>query len=294
MKPPPPPSRAAASTLPTAIGRFEVRAFLDEGAFGVVYRVFDPQLQREAALKVARPGTLHNPRQIERFLREARAAASLHHPHIVPVFDAGCDQGQHYIASSFIDGQTLAQYLATQRPDFAQTARIVRGLAEALAYAHQLDIVHRDVKPANVLLDQQGDPYLLDFGLAHRQQETEKLTHDGDLLGTPAYMAPEQALGQTGNPLPASDQYSLGVILYEMLCGRPPFSGPPETVLPLVINATPLRPADSIAGCRSTWKRSASRHSPSVPRTGIPPVRPWPTTCAASWMENQSAPAGWG
>jgi serine/threonine protein kinase len=118
---------------------------------------------------------------------------------------------------------------------------VVRDLAEALAYAHGLGIVHRDVKPANIMLDERAQPHLMDFGLAHRH-DAAQLTHEGAILGTPAYMAPEQAQGQTGEPLPASDQYSLGVVLYELLCGQRPFSGPPEVVLYNAIHTEPPAP----------------------------------------------------
>ncbi len=238
-----PESAVGTSSVPERIGRFEVRAELGEGAFGTVYRAFDPQLQREVALKVPHPFLLDRPRVVERFLREARAAAGLRHPHIVPVFDAGSVGGQRYIASAFIAGQSLAEALESKPASHRQAAQIVQALAEALAYAHRRGIVHRDVKPANVLLDDKGQPHLLDFGLAVRAESADRLTHAGAIVGTPAYMAPEQAQGQTGEPQPASDRYSLGVVLYEMLCGQTPFHGPPALVLSLVINQEPPTPS---------------------------------------------------
>ena len=205
------------------LGRFEVRQRLGEGAFGIVYRAYDPQLDRDVALKVAKGEVLNSPRRVERFLREAKAAAQLRHPHIVPLFEAGRDGSQYYIASAFIPGQTLAETLEAARPAFAQAAHIVQRLAEALCYAHSLGIIHRDVKPANVMLDLRGEPLILDFGLATRSDGSEKLTQEGSALGTPAYVAPEQA---EGNAVPASDQYSLGCTLYELLTGKTPFGGP--------------------------------------------------------------------
>jgi formylglycine-generating enzyme required for sulfatase activity len=213
------------------VGRFQVRARLGAGAFGAVYRAYDPQLEREVALKVPLPGSLGGPTAAGRFLSEAKAAARLHHAHIVPVHEAGFDGTHHYIATAFIEGCTLARAIEERRLDYRQAAKVVRDLAEALDYAHKAGVVHRDVKPANVMLDERGEAYLTDFGLAHRQDARTRLTQLGSVLGTPEYMAPEQAAGQSGPPLPASDQYSLGVILYQLLCGQTPFSGPPQVVL---------------------------------------------------------------
>jgi serine/threonine protein kinase len=228
--------------LPGHIGRFQVRARLGAGAFGTVYRAYDPQLDREVALKVPQAGTLDNPKAVERFLREAKAAARLRHPHIVPVYDAGKDRDNYYIASAFIEGQTLAHAIDAGKLTFREMAQIVQDLAEALAYAHEQGIVHRDVKPANIMLDAKGKAHLMDFGLAHRHDSSQKLTQDGAVLGTPAYMAPEQAQGHHGDPAPASDQYSLGVVLYELLCDQTPFSGPPQIVLFNALHMEPKPP----------------------------------------------------
>jgi hypothetical protein len=236
----PPPS--ASESTPTRVARFEVRALLGEGAFGRVFRAHDPQLDREVALKVPHPSTLASPRAVERFLREARAASRLRHPHIVPIHDAGRDGSHLYIASAFIEGTTLENAIDEESLDDQAAARVVRELAEALAYAHEQGIIHRDIKPANVLLDQAGHAHLADFGLAHRQDSTDKITHDGAVIGTPAYMAPEQARGRAGEVMPASDQYALGVVLYELLTGRVPFSGPVALVLSMQVNQEPPAP----------------------------------------------------
>ena len=230
------------ATVPARIGRFQVRALLGAGGFGSVYRAHDPLLGREVALKVAHPGLVENPAQRERFLREGRAAARLRHPHLVPVFDAGCEDGTYYMAAAYVDGKTLATARKQGELDLRQSVAVVRQLAEALAYAHRQGIVHRDVKPANVLLDARNEAHLTDFGIAHQQGSAEKLTHDGAILGTPAYMAPEQAEGRQGDPLPASDQYSLGVVLYELLTGQTPFTGPPVAILHGVLHQQPEPP----------------------------------------------------
>jgi WD40 repeat protein/tRNA A-37 threonylcarbamoyl transferase component Bud32 len=231
-----------ASTLDTSLGRFVVRDRLGAGAFGTVFRAFDPHLEREVALKVPNPGSMDTPKRVERFLREAKAAARLRHPHIVPVFDAGQDGDSYYIASAFIDGQPLAEAISEEGVDFDRAARITRELVEALAYAHGQGIVHRDVKPQNVMLDKQDRVHLMDFGLAARHDEEARLTADGTVMGTACYMAPEQAAGQKGEARSAVDQYAAGVVLYELLTGHTPFSGPLAVVIHNVINTEPDPP----------------------------------------------------
>jgi WD40 repeat protein/sRNA-binding protein len=213
-----------------AVGRFRLRRELGAGSFGTVYLAHDTLLDREVALKLPHPGSIVGARAKERFLREARAAAQLRHPHIVPVYDAGEDGGRHYIASAFIAGRTLEAVIGEGPVDPRWAAHTVRDLAEALAYAHEQGIVHRDVKPGNVLVDEKGQAHLTDFGLAHRHEAGGRLTGDGAVLGTPLYMSPEQASGKNADPAPANDQYSLGVVLYELLCGQTPFSGPADLI----------------------------------------------------------------
>jgi WD40 repeat protein len=244
-------SPPAAAALPAQIGRFRVRCRLGSGAFGTVYRAFDPSLEREVAIKVPRDGTLANPQARRRFAGEAKAAARLRHPHIVPVHEVGQDGSRPYIVSAFIVGQTLSQAVAGL--DFSQAARIVADLAEALEHAHRQGIVHRDVKPANVMLDADGQAYLMDFGLAHLPEGNQ--TRLRAVLGTPAYLAPEQAEGWTGQALPASDQYSLGVVLYELLCGQTPFGGPPEVLLYNAVHAEMPPPSSVRPGVPAELER---------------------------------------
>ena len=223
------------------VGRFRIIETLGSGAFATVYRAFDPKLRREVALKVLHAGVIEGSQAVARFLAEARAMARLDHPQIVTIHDAGHDEGRHYIASTFIEGRNLARTLDDGPLDPRAAARTAADLAEALAYAHDRGVVHRDVTPGNILIDARGTVHLSDFGLAHCHDSSERLTLDGAILGTPAYVAPEQAQGGAG-PLPASDQYGLGVVLYELLCGRPPFTGPPLLVLFQAVHREPPPP----------------------------------------------------
>jgi WD40 repeat protein/tetratricopeptide (TPR) repeat protein len=233
-------SEPEGATLSFAIGRFEAREKLGEGAFGTVYRAYDPQLDREVALKVAKPAAVGTPDRRERFLREAKAAANLRHPNIAPVFDSGSDGDRVYIASGYVAGPTLRAVLDANADAPLAVGRavgLVRRLADALGYAHRKGVSHRDVKPENVLIDAGDEPLLVDFGLAARAEGASPggtgdalRTRDGKVLGTPAYMSPEQAEGKSADAGPAADQYALGVVLFELVTGRRPFDGPAEVV----------------------------------------------------------------
>ncbi len=213
------------------LGRFRIVEMLGEGQHATVYRAYDPVLERDVALKIPRQGVIRSAKGLERFLGEAKALARLRHPQIVPVYEAGCVSDHHYMAMALIEGCSLARRMADGPLELHRATEIVAELAEALAYAHSQGIVHRDVKPANIRLDAQGVVYLMDFGIAYRPDSGEIPLPPGVILGTPAYVAPEQAQGGQTDVLPASDQYSLGVVFYELLSGQPPFCGPPSYVI---------------------------------------------------------------
>jgi serine/threonine protein kinase/WD40 repeat protein len=226
--------------LPEAIGKFQVLQLVGRGAFGSVYKARDPELDRIVAIKVPRAGYFSSPEQEERFLREARSAARLSHPGIVPVHEIAHAQGLPYLVSDYVDALTLADVLTGPRPSFAETAELVARVAEALDYAHRAGIIHRDIKPSNILIDGAGLPHLTDFGLARRDEGEITVTLEGQILGTPAYMSPEQAGGQAVDG--RSDVYSFGVVLYEMLTGELPFRGNQRMLLHQVVHDEPRPP----------------------------------------------------
>ena len=213
--------------LPTAdlprIRGYEVQGVLGRGGMGVVYKAWHLRLNRPVALKMLLAGPYARPEELERFLREAEAVAGLRHPNIVQVYDVGDLDGRPYFTMEFVEGGSLAQKLAGTPQPAGQAAALVATLAEAVQVAHQSGIVHRDLKPANILLTADGTPKITDFGLARRLEGGGGLTLSGVPVGTPSYMAPEQARGQKDAIGPAADVYALGAILYELLTGRPPF-----------------------------------------------------------------------
>lgn len=236
--------RATSSlSLPARIGRFEVLQLLGGGGFGVVYRARDPQLDREVAVKVLRPEALGGPEARERFLREARAAARVRHANLCPLYEAHADGPEPYLVLALLRGPTLDAWLRERGGPLpaGEAARLTRKLAVALAALHAAGIVHRDLKPANVLLDN-GEPIVTDFGLA-RLGGDAALTQAGVVLGTPAYMAPEQAAGATHEVGPGADVYALGVVLYEMLAGRLPYHGSITEVLAQAARGEPAPPS---------------------------------------------------
>ena len=223
----------AEATPPAMLGDFELLEEIGRGGMGVVYRARQKSLDREVALKLILHGSQASPADQARFQAEVAAVAQLEHPHIVPIYEVGSDQGWQYFGMKLIEGQTLSQRVAAGPLPERDAAQLVMQIARAIQYAHERGVVHRDLKPANILLDSQGGPHVSDFGLAKRTMAGESLTQAGAILGTPAYMAPEQASGGRGDVGPLSDVYSLGAILYALLTGRPPFQGasPVDTLL---------------------------------------------------------------
>jgi serine/threonine-protein kinase len=237
-----PASNGPAPLMGKQFGDYDLLEEIGRGGMGVVYRARQRSLGRVVALKTILRGEHATEADLARFRVEAQAAAHLDHPNIVPVYDAGEQDGQAYFSMRLVEGETLANVLARGPLRERDAAALLAAIARAVHYAHERGILHRDLKPSNILLDPQGRPLVTDFGLAKRMGG-EGLTQSGAIVGTPAYMAPEMVTNRRGQPSPASDVYSLGVILYEMLTGRPPFqAATPVDAMLLVLDQEPVRP----------------------------------------------------
>jgi eukaryotic-like serine/threonine-protein kinase len=223
----PPPCKGESTTeqFPegTPCGAYRLLHEVARGGMGIVFKAYDTKLQRTVALKMILDRNLASPEAVQRFYAEAEMAAGLNHPGIVPVYDVGSHAGHHYYVMGLVEGPTLSQELARRQFSVEEATQLVLNLAHAIAHAHQHGVIHRDLKPGNILLADNGTPQITDFGLAKRTDRPSEFTVAGQILGTPGYMAPEQAAGdvsQSGEPV---DIYALGAILYHVLTGHPPF-----------------------------------------------------------------------
>ncbi len=242
------------------LGKFQLLERVGVGAFGTVWRALDLRLNRTVALKVPHAHLIESGEEVARFFREARAAAQLRHPGIVTVHEVPVVDGLPVIVCDFVTGTSLRDLVANRKLPYLTTAALVARIADALAYAHSMGAIHRDIKPGNIMLDPgsaaagstagelgtpwPGEPRIVDFGLAFLDQESIRLTHDGAIIGTPAYMSPEQAAGRdSAHPIDhRTDIYSLGVVLYELLTGAIPFAGTRCEVLSRVLHSEPPSP----------------------------------------------------
>ena len=253
-------STGTSDDFPDNLGRFTIKGQLGKGGFGLVLLAHDPNLNRDIALKIPRPEAVLRPELKQRFIREGRAAASLAHPNIVPVYESGQVGSVCFLASQFVPGQTLAEYSLIHPDQFTPkvAAEVVKQLAEAMGHAHQRGVLHRDLKPSNILIEEATDDQsnladrvrITDFGLAKMELDQSE-TQTGALVGTPAYMSPEQT--DNKNPSgPPTDIYSLGAILYQLLTGQPPFQA--ESIV------------DTIAAVRNQEPKSIRSINGAVPK----------------------------
>lgn len=225
------------------IGHFVIQSVLGEGSFGTVYKAHDPELNRSVAIKVPRSGRVSS-KTSKLFLREAQSAARVKHPNVVSVFEVGHHEEQYYIASEYIDGISLSEYLKTHSLSPKDSAKLMIKVLRGVDSFHKEGIIHRDLKPANILLDNNSEPHITDFGLArHESENAITVTQDGDVFGTPVYMPPEQARGDVHQIDHRSDIYAVGVMLYQLLTGQKPFkASSSRTLLYSIQNDDPTKP----------------------------------------------------
>ena len=216
---------SAVFELPCRIGDYELQEELGRGGMGVVYKALHVSLNRIVAVKMLLRGRFASSADQARFRAEAEAIAQLDHPNIVPVYEVGQLEGNIYFSMKYVKGQTLQQLLASGPMDARNAAQIMALVSRAIDFAHRRGVLHRDLKPSNILIDDEGQPHVNDFGLAKQLSDRESLTRSGAVIGTPAYMSPEQAAGHRGQVGPLSDVYAMGSILFHAIAGQPPFQG---------------------------------------------------------------------
>jgi serine/threonine-protein kinase len=253
------PRTSGPTEMPVQLGPYRIKNKMGGGGMGAVYLVENIKLGREEALKVPHLDAGAAPSVRERFLREARAAARLDHPNLCPIYDADVIDGVYFMTMRLLPGKPLSAY--TGQPLLPREAlEIVAKLAQALEHAHGKGVIHRDLKPGNIMLCPGTGPTVLDFGLAKQvQQPDQKLTQTGTMLGTPGYMPPEQVKGDLASIGPLSDVYSLGVILFELLTGRLPFSGSMAEVMGQILFTEAPLPSQFVPGRLARTLRSADR-----------------------------------
>src|SRR6266540_6087406 len=304
-------------------GPYRILEQVGAGGMATVYKAYHAAMDRYVAVKVLPQHLARDPNFRARFQCEARTIARLEHRYILPVYDVGEDEGIAYLVMRYTDSGDLADLIAKRSLTIARAAWLISHVAEALAYAHRRGVIHRDVKPANVLLSHEGDPLLTDFGIAKIYEETLQLTSEGTMIGTPAYMAPEQLQGQ---PVDArTDIYALGVVLYQALTGECPFMADTPLALALMHIHNPLRPprqlnpnipeslerimlralakspadrfqtADEMAEALHNALADVSRPTAVVaaPAAPTPPIQPPPTPAPAAPTARDGRPRGW-
>jgi serine/threonine-protein kinase len=279
------------------LGQFEIRELLGMGGMGAVYRANQPSLRREVALKVLPPSLAQQREFIERFTREAQTAAALQHAHIVPIYDFGTHSGLSYVVMRLLTGGSLAERLSHRLagggglPSLPETAEVLKALGAALDYAHSRGVIHRDIKTNNVMFDDQGSPFLVDFGIAKITTATTGLTGTGMTVGTPSYMAPEQWKGESVTP--ATDQYALGVMTYHMITGRLPFEATtPYALMHKHLNEEPTPPEVWRANLPEGVKAVVAQAMAKNPRDRFPSVREFAAAFESAIADLESPPTG--
>ena len=278
-----------ATTAVRYFGDYEIICELARGGMGVVFEARQVSLNRKVALKMILAGQLANDTDVKRFYTEAEAAANLDHPAIVPIFEVGQHEGQHYFSMGFVEGQSLSQRLNEGPLAAREAAKLMVTVAEAIDYAHQCGVIHRDLKPGNILLDQKGNPRVTDFGLAKKIQGDSGLTGSGQIMGTPSYMPPEQAGGRRGEVGPAADVYALGATLYCAVTGRPPFQAATamDTVIQ-VLSDEPVPPGRLNPSIPRDLETICLKCLEKEPRERYPALRPSRPTCVDFWRASRS------